>query len=107
MDTVLSDNDPEFMADLDLVARGLPGKGQALRRIFKRSKVTFQQVASHIALTRPAISQWCAEKRWLDSKTLLKALSFLPIDRKVLRDASTILTSEKNSVMTCVALLTG
>lgn len=82
---------PEVSQDIDLIARRLPGRGQALARMFERADVTQESIASQIGVNRSAISNWLREIRWPKPPITLKLLIALNVDRKIVAEASSIM----------------
>ena len=89
--TVGRSDDADFVEDLELVVRKLPGYGAALARIIERAGATQQEIADELKCDRSTISHWIAERKWPDRQKLLNLLMYLNIDRKLLGNASAIL----------------
>ncbi|MBI4471824.1 MAG: hypothetical protein HY646_04090 [Acidobacteria bacterium] len=96
--TIGHSNDLDFKQDLDIVARGLPGKGAALGRMIERAEVTHSAISDHLKCSRSTVSHWIAERKWPKPRRLLDTLIFLQIDRKLLAEASAILMGGEMAV---------
>lgn len=78
------DNDPDFLYDLQIIAKRQPGKGAALQRMLDRAGMTHDELAESVDRSRSSVSTWVSEFRWPDDTTLRNALLALKIDRKLL-----------------------
>lgn len=80
-------DDPSFMLDLALIARGEPGKGAALSRLIQMAGSNHPQLAEKLRLNRSTVTLWCSEKRWPSAEKLRDALHHLNVDRKLVIQA--------------------
>ena len=83
--------DREFKRDLEIIARGQPGRGAALQRLIARAGVTQVQIADHLGCDRTSVSHWVREERWPRAQTIVDLLSFLRVDQAMLQEAAAIL----------------
>ena len=91
-------NYDELAFDLKVICGGLPGRGNALKRLFSHcSGVTQQSVANALDIDRSTVSLWVSEKRWPAPKTLVDLLCFLSIDRAELATATEILLGSEST----------
>jgi transcriptional regulator with XRE-family HTH domain len=86
--TIGSAHDASFKQDLNIVARGLPGKGEALARLIQAAGVTQETIAQSVHCDRSAVAHWIAERKWPKPRRLLNVLVSLHIDRKLLAEAA-------------------
>src|SRR5688500_3010541 len=89
--TIGSASDQEFTEDLNIVTRGLPGKGEALGRLISRAGVTQQVLADRLQCDRSAVSHWLRETRWPSGKKLIEVLIALNLDMKAVNKATAVM----------------
>jgi transcriptional regulator with XRE-family HTH domain len=77
-------SDQDFIIDLQIIARGEPGKGAALQRMIDRADTTQQAVADALGVSRPLVSSWCSETRVPSDVQVRNALLALKVDRKLI-----------------------
>lgn len=96
----------ELSFDLRIICGGLPGRGNALKRLFSHcGGITQQAIADELKIDRSTVSLWINEKRWPSPRTLVDLLCFLSIDRAELATATAILIGSESSQLVSNASL--